>query len=787
MLSMKTSLVRLALAAFSLALFAACDGGSGDSGVADALPDCWPCLDIPNGVDIQYPDDIKEPDIAGPQDHVEPADVQEEVDSGEEPDVNQCLDLWEPCEFNPDCCSGWCVIGEDGIQHVCTQTCVTSDCPEGWGCTQVGIMPDIAFICVPEVPPTCNQPCLSDATCSAAQRCLAIGEGHFCSRECADNQGQPNQALCESSHGDYTCQEGFDDESQSLGYFCQPATGSCICGPEIDRTTDPQNCGSCGHVCAYDHAEAMCVSGECRMGDCEDGWIDLNEDPVDGCEYECSFQSAEDAPDPDGIDANCDGIDGMVDRSVFFAPNGQDAVNTLGDRSHPFQTIAAAMAYANASAQHDDVIVSMGTYEEQITVIGGVNLYGGYDRSDYWSRDIEDNPTYLTWNNVANGAIQVVIAVQITAPATIAGFRIESGNNAVPGGSSYGVYVAHADETLLFTHNRISAGNGGDGLDGDRGQDGQDGVTGSQGEAGKSDWCNDDFRVVGSAGGDRVCPDDWDASGGDGGDSGYGKDSGLFCDGDGDGDDGDVAAAGASGGAGGNYNADGADGTDGNPGVAGTNGLGGQTSGHMDSFGLWQPDPGIDGGGGGHATGGGGGGGGGGKEENFIIIETGTYHGGGGAGGGAGGCGGTAGTGGSGGGGSFAIFVFQASPTVVHNELESGRGGDGGDGGRGGEGGRESNGGAGGTAYDGSDGGDGGDGGAGGAGGEGGHGGGGAGGPSFGIYVGGQADPVCSDNEFLPGSGGGRGGYSGDPELATGKGQDGPNGTIFGDTERCAE
>ena len=51
----------------------------------------------------------------------------------------------DPCLDNSDCLSGWCVehLGEG----VCTVAC-QEECPQGWSCQQVGIGPDVQYICV---------------------------------------------------------------------------------------------------------------------------------------------------------------------------------------------------------------------------------------------------------------------------------------------------------------------------------------------------------------------------------------------------------------------------------------------------------------------------------------------------------------------------------------------------------------------------------------------------------------------------------------------------------------
>ena len=73
--------------------------------------------------------------------------------------------------------------------------------------------------------------------------------------------------------------------------------------------TDPQNCGTCGHVCSVPNATAACVGGDCVVGACDPDFHDVNDDGdmagTDGCEYgPCEFQSNQEACN--GTDDDCD-------------------------------------------------------------------------------------------------------------------------------------------------------------------------------------------------------------------------------------------------------------------------------------------------------------------------------------------------------------------------------------------------------------------------------------------------------------------------------------------------
>ena len=58
-------------------------------------------------------------------------------------------------------------------------------------------------------------------------------------------------------------------------------TQCCIC---VSATSDPNNCGACGHVCSFPNATAMCVNSTCQIGSCNPGFANCNGVASDGCE-----------------------------------------------------------------------------------------------------------------------------------------------------------------------------------------------------------------------------------------------------------------------------------------------------------------------------------------------------------------------------------------------------------------------------------------------------------------------------------------------------------------------
>ena len=75
----------------------------------------------------------------------------------------------------------------------------------------------------------------------------------------------------------------------------------------IDTTTSLEDCGGCGMPCAPSGAFGVCVDSVCGIDSCDVGFVDLNGDPVDGCEYRCLPSLPEDSV-CDRADNDCDGM-----------------------------------------------------------------------------------------------------------------------------------------------------------------------------------------------------------------------------------------------------------------------------------------------------------------------------------------------------------------------------------------------------------------------------------------------------------------------------------------------
>ena len=514
--------------------------------------------------------------------------------------------------------------------------------------------------------------------------------------------------------------------------------------------------GGCGGT-SYDckGPNATCTGdGLCLCGDT--GSIAADCRPCPG------WDGLPDLPDKEGIDSDCDGLDGVKAQAIFVDPlNGLDS--NSGEFGLPVQTLAHGIELAKAVTPHKSVYASaVGTYSTQLVLSDGVDIYGGFNPVDGWSH----SNGQLSILNVTGAA---VVATGLTLPTTLAFFDIRANSDlSRPSGSTYGIW-AKACSALTIANCKITSGNGVDATNAAAAKDGVAGIVGYT------------ASYSSGGGGATVNPCGVSTAGGQGGSGGNGS---------ADGADGFAGGNGTGGGLGGKgglhcsstsgcssgYGTWGNNGTDGSAGAAGAAGL---PSGSVSSDGVWLPARASDGAAGTAGFGGGGGGGGGGVSDIGSFCNSVFLTGGGGGGGGGGGCQGEGGKGALGGGGSFGIYLYGTTPHILDTNISVGYGGKGGNGSAGGAGGYGAAGGQGRekadysyrcglifTYYDQSGGG--GRGGYGGSGGKGGSGGGGSGGPAAGIYS--IEEPPVTNGEITnvsfmiggPGTGGASpGGYPG--------------------------
>jgi hypothetical protein len=126
----------------------------------------------------------------------------------------------ESCSSHNECTSGYCITsGEEGV---CTDTCLGTSCPDGWGClASTGNGPDIQYLCSPVQSRLCKA-CANDSDCPYGQ-CINIDGQSVCGKDCSSDSDCPGSYLC--------------TELDTLGTSqCTPQTYSCTCNVGTEGT-----------------------------------------------------------------------------------------------------------------------------------------------------------------------------------------------------------------------------------------------------------------------------------------------------------------------------------------------------------------------------------------------------------------------------------------------------------------------------------------------------------------------------------------------------------------------
>ncbi len=102
-------------------------------------------------------------------------------------------------------------------------------------------------------------------------------------------------AACGSEGGYSGAQGGSSDGGAAAGGAeaaygngndeCECARSEVCCdGVCVDLSNDAENCGKCGNTCSAKRGTGACSVGECALEACDDGFVDCNGEPADGCE-----------------------------------------------------------------------------------------------------------------------------------------------------------------------------------------------------------------------------------------------------------------------------------------------------------------------------------------------------------------------------------------------------------------------------------------------------------------------------------------------------------------------
>jgi hypothetical protein len=144
----------------------------------------------------------------------------------------------------------------------------------------------------------------------------------FVPQACGQTGGECKQGTQSCANGYVVCVGAVGGKTET----CNGKDDDCdgVADNGFDKLSDPRYCESC-KGCTLPHAIANCTNGVCGIAVCEVGWVNLDGNPTNGCEYHCTPTGAEIC---DGLDNDCDGKTDQADSS--FVPLGGNPCLQLG-------------------------------------------------------------------------------------------------------------------------------------------------------------------------------------------------------------------------------------------------------------------------------------------------------------------------------------------------------------------------------------------------------------------------------------------------------------------------
>ncbi len=244
--------------------------------------------------------------------------------------LDSCDGDWLVADDQPRCCLGSCVACPDAdADGFLDEACGGDDCDDNTSAINPGAEED----CGNGIDDDCDeQTDLDDSDCGCIDHDRdGYGENCPAGADCDDGIASVHpdaEELCNNVDDDCDDQtdEGFDlqsdpDNCGECGWSCRPEQvcdlGQCDseCGPGrtncgracLDTSSDLENCGDCGARCDLPNAAQRCSDGQCLLVACETGFVDLDGDQTNGCEYACTPDSGGQEICGNGADDNCDG------------------------------------------------------------------------------------------------------------------------------------------------------------------------------------------------------------------------------------------------------------------------------------------------------------------------------------------------------------------------------------------------------------------------------------------------------------------------------------------------
>ncbi len=116
-----------------------------------------------------------------------------------------------------------------------------------------------------------------------------------------------SEAQCVQGKCEYVCNYGYGNCNDNWEDGC-----------ETDVKSNSEHCGKCKNPCMPDNAIGMCSDMLCKVVSCKSGYYDINKDPADGCEYQCTPDGQEKC---DKKDNDCDGTTDNGDIRILCPTN----------------------------------------------------------------------------------------------------------------------------------------------------------------------------------------------------------------------------------------------------------------------------------------------------------------------------------------------------------------------------------------------------------------------------------------------------------------------------------